>query len=316
MDRQDIDHAHWSSSTLAERIDSRERTYAIPRSGHKVNAVGHVGKPRINFSNVLEIRVGDEGFFLVPQNRMLHRSGFFKERCLQRSMDRQEVIVVELPHEDRFLFDIYLQIVYQDEVVLPLHVEEAGNPHWSIGVMVRAYMLAEKLKDKMSCNIIVDGLVDFCSNRGLVLVSEDWELIFHDNYQGLVLRKLAADFCVLVTQPDFLKTQLDRMPLELAINCVGRFSSDRHEMLTNGIRDPVTSLADLDRCKNYHQHDESFPPCKTPSPVASETETPASYSRSPAASESSSDSSTYNSANSNCGAEDGDYTDTGRVWRD
>jgi hypothetical protein len=206
----------------------------------------------------------------------MQRSEFFRDYCSQRDTDGEKMLVVDLPNQDRFVFDIYLQVVYQDEVILPLHVEEADGPHWNITAMIRTYRLADKLQDMRSCNIIVDSLIDFCSSHGLVLVSDDWKLIFSDFGKQSFLRRLAVDFCVIATQPDFLKTQLRSTPMEMAFDCVGKFGDLRHEMLIDltrgGASDTPTSLPDLDRCKNYHQHGQNYPLC---APGAeSEAETP------------------------------------------
>ena len=129
--------------------------------------------------------------------------------------------------------------------------------------MIRTYMLADRMEDTTSCNILVDGLIEFCSRHDLVFESEDWKMIFHGDYKGPVLRKLAVDFCVIATQPDFLKNQMRQMPLEMAIDCVGRFADLRHEMIKKVDRDEtpyaITALIDLDLCERYHQHDEDCP---------------------------------------------------------
>jgi hypothetical protein len=198
-------------------------------------------------------------------NRITLRSKVLRDRILQQAVDGDEIPIIDLPNEELSLFDIYLQVVHQDEVILPLHVEEAQDPHWCVRAMVRSYILADRLEDMASCNIIVDSLIAFCSRHKLVFESEDWKLIFLGDYKGPVLRKLAVDFCVLATQPDFLKTQMHQMPLEMAIGCVGRFADLRYEMLMQVGRDEmpyaITALVDLDLCERYHQHDESSSPC-------------------------------------------------------
>lgn len=211
MDGQEFDHSYWSTSTLAEqRLYSRGRTEnseseATTTTSEKVvRAAGRSSKnARLDFGSILEIHVGEEGCFLVPVNRITQRSKVLRGHYLQQAAEGDEIPIVDLPKEDRFLFDIYLQVVYQNEVILPLHVDEAKDPHWIIRAMIGAYMLAERMEDMTSCNIIVDGLIEFCSRHELVLDSEDWKLIFQGGYEGPVLRKLAVDFCVLATQPDF-----------------------------------------------------------------------------------------------------------------
>jgi len=277
MGEQEFDRSYWSTSTLAvqgsySRGDSgdSERPTSSSNNWKAISTAGRPGtKTRLDFNNILEIHVGEEGCFLVPVNRITQRSEFFsklfKDHCLQEGTVEDEIPVMDLPKEDRFLFDIYLQVVYQDEVILPLHVDEAEDPHWSVRAMIRTYMLADRLKDMTSCNIIIDGLIEFCSRHEVVLESDDWKAIFHADCKIPVLRKLAVDFCVIVTQPEFLKTQMRQMPTEMAIDCVARFADLRHETLMKVARDEtpytVTSLVDLDICKRYHQHDERCPSC-------------------------------------------------------
>jgi hypothetical protein len=280
MGEQQFDRSYWSTSTLAEQSPhsrgksgdsgNSERTSTSSSQEKAANVAGRSSKKaRLDFNNILEIHVGDEGCFLVPVNRITQRSEFFRDKydSLQRTTVGDEIPVVGLPKEDRFLFDIYLQVVYQDEVILPLHVDEASDPHWSIRAMVRTYMLADGFKDVTSCNIIVDGLIEFCSRHDLVFESGDWNVIFRGDHKVPVLRKLAVDFCVLATQPEFSKTQMRQMPEDMAIDCVARFADLRHGMLMQVARNErpysITSLADLDLCERYHQHDESCPPCPT-----------------------------------------------------
>lgn len=265
-----------------------------------VNTAGCSGKKaRLDFNDILEIRVGEEGCFLVPVDRITQRSKVLRGHYLQQAADGDEIPIVDLSKEDRFLFDIYLQVVYQNEVILPLHVDEAKDPHWIIRAIIRAYMLAGRMEDMTSCNIIVDGLIEFCSRHELVLDSEDWKLIFQGGYEGPVLRKLAVDFCVLATQPDFLKTQMRRMPTAMAIDCVARFADLRHEMLLKIDRDEtpydITTLVDLNLCEHYHHHDDSCPPC-VPSPRESKREASIQRRSSSASSEECSDLDSYYSA--------------------
>jgi hypothetical protein len=277
MGEQEFGRSYWSTSTRAEQgsysrgsRDSPERDTTTTSHDKPVNVIQKSGKKaRLDFNNILEIRVGDEGCFLVPVNRITERSKVLRGRYLQQAMmDGEEIPITDLPKEDRFLFDIYLQVVYQNEVILPSSVDEARDPHWSVRAMIQTYMLAERLRDMTSCNIIIDGLIEFCSRHELALEGEDWKLIFQSDYKGSVLRKLAVEFCVIATQPEFLKTQLRQMPLEMAIDCVGRFADLRHEMLMQVDRDEtpytITTMVDLDLCERYHQHDESCPPCSKP----------------------------------------------------
>jgi hypothetical protein len=288
MGEQETDRSYWSTSTLAEqrsysrgRRDNSESDTTTTTSEKAVNVAGNFGKKaRLDFNNILEIRVGEEGCFLVPVNRITQRSKVLRGHYLQQAAVGDEIPIVDLPKEDRFLFDIYIQVVYQNEVILPLHVDEAKDPHWVIRAMIRAYMLAERMDDTTSCNILVDGLIEFCSRHELVFDSEDWNLIFHGEYKGPVLRKLAVDFCVIATEPKFLKMQMRQMPAEMAMDCVAKFADLRHEMIKKIDRDEtpdtITTLVDLDPCEHYHQHDESCPPC---SPSTREAKCEASIQR-------------------------------------
>lgn len=278
MGEHEFGRSHWSTSTLAEqgsysrgsRVNSEHDTTTATTTNEKIpNAVGSSGKKaRLDFSSIVEIHVGDEGCFLVPVNRITQRSKVLQEHYLQQTtLDEDEIPIVDLPKEDRFLFDIYLQVVYQNEVILPLHVDEAQDPHWSIRALIRTYMLSDRLEDMTSCNIIIDGLIEFCSRHDLALNGEDWKLIFDGDYKNSIFRKLAVDFCVIAIQPEFLKTQMRQMPSDMAIDCVGRFADLRREMLmqVDGDETPytITALLDLDLCERYHCHDESCPPCST-----------------------------------------------------
>lgn len=307
MGEQETDRSSWSTSTLAEQSsDFRGRTgnsksdNTAATDEKAVNAAGRSGKKaRLDFNNILEIHVGEEGCFLVPVNRITQRSRVLRAHYLRQAGDGDAIPIIDLPKEDRFLFDIYLQVVYQNEVILPLHIDEAKDPHWAIRAMIRAYMLAERMEDMTSCNILVDGLIEFCSRHKLVFDSEDWRLIFEGEYKGLVLRKLAVDFCVIATQPEFLKTQMRQMPAEMAIGCIARFADLHHEMLWKVDRNEtpyaITTLVDLDLCEHYHQHDDSCPPC---SPSTRETKREVSNQRrsSSAGSEEDSDLDSYYSA--------------------
>jgi hypothetical protein len=274
MGKQEFERSYWSTSTLTEQgsylrgsTNDSVRETTTTTNEKAINSVGRSGKKaRLDFNNILEIRVGDEGCFLVPVNRITERSKVLRGHYLrQATLDGDEIPIIYLPKEDRFLFDIYLQVVYQNEVILPLSVDEAQDPHWSVRAMIRTYMLAERLEDTTSCNIIIDDLIEFYSYHELALNGEDWKLIFDGDYKGSILRKLAVDFCVIATQPDFLKTQLNQMPLEMAIDCVGKFADLRREMLMQVDRDEtpytITTLMNLDLCERYHQHNESCPPC-------------------------------------------------------
>lgn len=262
--------SRWTLLPADEPIDLPEQVPSLStvrEKEHITNTVRYSSqKTRLDFGNVLEIHVGDEGCFWVPQNRIRQRSGFFRDYCLRLPVGVDEVPVIDLTSEDRFIFDIYLQVVYQDQVILPLHMEEAQDPHWSMTVMIRTYMLADKLKDMESSNIILDGIIEFCFHHEVVFTAEDWRLIFRGKYDGTALRRLAVDRCVLATQPEFLESQLYQMPTEMAKDCIAKFAHARHDMLEHDVDDEASdttgaSLISLDRCKNYHQHSEGSASC-------------------------------------------------------
>lgn len=288
--------SRWSALADDDQGDALEQAPSLQKDGYATPPYGTYGKrTRLDFANVLEIHVGDEGCFWVPQNRITQRSEFFWEYCLRLPLDGEEVPVIELPTGDRFIFDMYLQVVYQDEVVLPLHVEEAKDPHWGMRVMLRVYLLAEKLRDVKSGNIILDSLIDFCFHHDLVFAAEDWRLIFNSEYKGTILRKLAVDFCVLATQPDLLESQLREMPVEMATDCIAKFAHLRHDTPENVAHDEAsdtsaTSLISLERCINYHQHNESCPSCPSLSRSGSESQLPTHRHSSPVGSAKSSES--------------------------
>jgi hypothetical protein len=136
--------------------------------------------------------------------------------------------------------------------------------------------------------------------KSRLMVSDDWKLIFSECGKESPLRKLAVNFCVIATQSDFLRTQLRSMPMEMALDCVGKFAGLRHEMLVDlthdGVPDTTTSLADLDRCKNYHQHSQNCPSCLGRFDAESKVETLSSSVNSLAGSGRSSSLSSFHSA--------------------
>lgn len=132
-------------------------------------------------------------------------------------------------------------------------------------MLVRLYVLADKLEDLKSANMIMDRLLDF-NNESVVLIPLDtitsW--VYEHTPSRSRLRTLLRDICIYEPGLDFLDTRgEEELPYELLSEITREHRRLTKVNLSKEISKvyPERILIKFSKC-HYHQHKDGQPPCE------------------------------------------------------
>lgn len=186
--------ARKSSSTLrlqhfcfvdlfASKSQPKWRTVHLARShGEYICFTGKLLSLKVsslNYFDDVQVLVGPEKKrFMVYKEEICSRSSFFQARCSGRwNKPTGEPKPIDLTDEEPSTFNLYLRVLYSgkvefDDIEEPLPGEEGIPQHSRERCrMAKAYILADKLQDLKSCNILIDAFdyADTCSTYPLAV---------------------------------------------------------------------------------------------------------------------------------------------------
>lgn len=134
---------------------------------------------RFKFAETLTVRVGlddDAREFLVYSSTIKEHSTFFAAACSERWTSSGTLKgVVNLPDDHPLIFDLYLRCVHTGEVDLDdlerfvfsgTDMSDPEERDEAVARFIRLYVLADKLGDCASANMIIDALIEY--------VGDDW----------------------------------------------------------------------------------------------------------------------------------------------
>lgn len=104
------------------------------------------------------VHVGEnKTVFQIPQNLICVRSTFFAAACSDR-WNIESPKVVPLPDDSPAVFSVYLQVLYTNQLVVErTEHDDPCDMTWTRSV--QTYVLADKLGDRISMNLIMTEMV-------------------------------------------------------------------------------------------------------------------------------------------------------------
>lgn len=229
---------------------------------------------RIEFDETFIVLVGTEDNqkrFTVYRDVLTQRSGLFKAaRSARWATDPSKPVSLE--DDDPEVFSTYLHCVYFNEVVLPkasdLHPFEICEQevHQDFEALVSTYVLADKLRDPITANIVTDEILRVCHETHRIPSAKAVTIAYESTTKEDVLRLLLRD---IFTQHS------NSLPPDSDTPWHTEFLQ---EMVNELLRKPSRRLHDLDSTRTkaqrglYHQ--------KT-STAAQSQETPATLDEGP-----------------------------------
>ena len=202
------------------------------------------------FEEIVEVVVGNEEVkFAIPTDLISNRSKFFKSACSERwNVDGKPI---QLADEDPQTFGHYLKCVYENEV----KVED--NKYIPL---VSLYVLADKLGDFRSANIVIDHIMRRSDETNSVPSKSTITAVMERTVEKSPLRRLMIDFYVHEAAETFFQDgeeedENDKFPNDFLLAVVRELAQLKNK---KGLQ----SLSSERQKCYYHQHDESCPECE------------------------------------------------------
>lgn len=229
---------------------------------------------RLSFAEHVEILVGaGKKLFVVHTAVIVPRSPFFEAALSKRwSGDGRPI---ELLDDEPDIFDFYLHTLYKDNVDITgegrisgesdgeylneLDDETDGSieAEKTMRRMVKTYILADRLGDLKSCNIIVDHLITISDKLDNVPWPKTVSLAYDTSPQGSPIRRLMVDFYAYDATADVVSERSHSLPqIYLADVAIELAGFTRRE----AVQSSEKKTGCRERCQ-YHQHNASRPAC-------------------------------------------------------
>lgn len=151
---------------------------------------------------------------------------------------------------------------------LAQETEYSGSDTEQFDLLIKVYILADKLQDPSTANAVIDEIVDFGEETRQMPSVQAINLTYRSTVHGHSLRRLLRDCYVYdISGSDrYMRVHTDDLPLELYRDIAVRYLRRKHnEHPTRAMRDVYwfnikTHIYPADPCR-YHQHDEKHPRC-------------------------------------------------------
>ena len=215
---------------------------------------------RYNFKDTFEVLAGEQPNqqrFIVHRELFVKRSKFLEAASSSRWTCGVNKPVDLTEHEPE-IFDSYMQCVYLGSVTAPELPNHAGGK--ALGSLVMLYLLAEKLKDVATTNLVIDEIMWASEEHHELPCDADVTLAYTSTVAGNPLRNLCRDYYVYEAPPDelvdihrgkFPSQFLQDVILELKRLATEKEPGDRRRMVRYVMREKCC----------YHQHDDEHPRC-------------------------------------------------------
>ena len=158
---------------------------------------------RLKFNDSIEVIVGEQReSFTVHKEILTKRSPFIEAACSQRWNTPGPFRPIELPDDDIRAFDMYLNCMYTNRV----NTDDAydagpGEEEWCEDqrmrrLMLRTYILADKLGDIVTANLLLDGILDVYNSDQSAPSVDTIDFVFSSTAPDTPLQRLFIDIYV------------------------------------------------------------------------------------------------------------------------
>lgn len=234
------------------------------------------------YDQSFDVLVGPEKKrFSVYHDILTERSGFLKAaRSSRWTEDPQKP--TDLTDLDPEVFSHYLQLVYASKFVQPdaavpkpsesgyqTAEEKAASAveasHSRLKALVKLYVLADKLEDLTSANLIMDEFLAVHKKATKIVLSSLILRVYKHTPPSSPLRTVVRDIILFETGDDYYEGDGSKaLPKELLFDVLREDSRIKHENRDN--RKTISKLYDISihgfgKC-HYHQHHDGHPRCK------------------------------------------------------
>ncbi|KAK4901535.1 hypothetical protein LTR27_001307 [Elasticomyces elasticus] len=208
---------------------------------------------KLDFSQHVRVLVGPKKQeFVVHKDVIIPRSGFFKAAVSSRWSAGGDGKSVKLGDEDPLVFAKYLECLYTSTV----HMDDAVSDQREA---IELYVLADKLGDLKSANIIIDRIMAWIDQTEIIPGVSCVAYALANSTEKSQLRRLLVDYYVHECDGKAFEeaTQSPELCIEI-VREYARLKICSWDATVDNVFNEECSKRQ--RCY-YHQHDETCPPC-------------------------------------------------------
>jgi hypothetical protein len=234
--------------------------------------------------------------FTVYTDVLISRSGFFKAARKPEWTDATKATCLE--DDEPTVFTRYLNCVYFGVKTLNLDgdapeddrepysppedlqlrpdafdragstiAEEYGLYHVYVQqcfiALAEVYLLADRLQDLETANLIIDELIRFAASRHVIPWVQVANLVYESTVHGNPFRKLLRDYCVYETHgSDYMEMYISGWPSELTRDVTAEFMRLMDCSKEESVIKMQRNVRTMETC-HYHQHGKDHPRCLT-----------------------------------------------------
>ncbi|KAK3642403.1 hypothetical protein LTR56_010756 [Elasticomyces elasticus] len=250
LSNEDLKEPVWKNTF----IDSSENKLDT-RHNERPSAASEAAQVRDDFTEHLRVLVGEEKQeFMVHKDLVITRSPFFKAAVAER-WNTDPAKGIELPDDKPTVFASYLQCLYLGTV----HTEEDEEEVYNI------YILADKLGDLTSANVVMDFIVKWHTTDNVVPSMESVGYAFQHTAATSKLRQVLVAYWVHEAGNEYFQKGINRAVKHGFTDVCGALLKEYGRLKAEGWANGVSTtfamlVAERPTCY-YHQHDETLPPC-------------------------------------------------------
>jgi hypothetical protein len=227
---------------------------------------------RYDLNPTFDVVVGSETFSLHT-NIFTERSEFFRAARKPEWLGRNPKKPVDLEDEDPEVFNGYMNCVYVgkgslkhyvDAVQSCSEVDRNNNVNAGFNELIQVYLLADKLQDLSTANMIIEEIKQFSDNVDRVPSDGCYTYVYSNTTPHNPLRKLMRDFWMHEMNPAHHRSA-DDLPRALMEDILLEFMRIKDQDWNAIVHNAFTRVhTKIDRCY-YHQHNDKHPRCVTES---------------------------------------------------
>jgi hypothetical protein len=226
---------------------------------------------RYDLNPTFDVLVGSKTFSLHT-SVFTERSEFFRAARKPGWLAEHPQKPVDLKDEDAEVFNEYMNCVYFGRDALKHYVDDVkSSPDIVQGTsadagfkaLIDVYLLADKLQDLGTANLVIDGIIQFSDDVGHTPDGSVLHYAYDHTPDQSPLRVLMRDYWMYEMNAAY-KNALDDLPEELMRDILREFlrvkNKDKNETVRKAFEKILSTATKEDIC-HYHQHDDKYPKC-------------------------------------------------------
>lgn len=236
---------------------------------------------RLRFADTITALVGsgnDAQSFTVYTSSITSRSTFFAAAASERWISSGTTKgAVDLSDDSPLIFDLYLRCLYADKVDLGdvdqyvfaadgLEPPANGIPDWwdsrdeLLSRIIRLYVLADKLGDCASANLVIDHFVKILFGENWIPGTAHFHLAFDKSPETSPLWKLLVDVMVYMCNPKIVaELSEEGMPQAAASRAWAEVLRAVRDSDSDSVSAALSHYFIRDEKGRYHQYDSLHP---------------------------------------------------------